>query len=148
VSPYFDSSVVTKWYLPEPDSAAALRLRARFAPPAVLTHLHRVELTTAWQQKVYRKELPAAVVARALGDLNDDVAAGIWIAPAYDLVDVHARAEALSQRHAATLGVRSLDVLHVAAALALEAQRFVTNDNRQGLLAQAVGLKLVRLRKS
>lgn len=148
MSPYFDSSVVTKWYLPEPDSAAALRLRARFAPPAVLTHLHRVELTTAWQQKVYRKELPAAVVARALGDLGDDVAAGIWIVPAYDLVDVHSRAELLSQRHAATLGVRSLDILHVAAALALDAQEFVTNDDRQGLLAQAVGLKLVRLRKS
>jgi predicted nucleic acid-binding protein len=148
VTPYFDSSVITKWYLPEPDSATALRLRARFAPPAVLTHLHRVELTTAWQQKVYRKELTASVVARALGDLDDDVAAGIWAAPAYDLADVHARAEALSRRHAATLGVRSLDILHVAAALALEAQQFVTSNNRQGLLAQAVGLELVPLRKS
>lgn len=44
---YFDTSVITKWYLPEPDSVDALRVRARFAPPAALTHLHRVELVTA-----------------------------------------------------------------------------------------------------
>lgn len=41
---YFDSGLITKRYLPEPDSEAALKLRDRFEPPSPLTHLHRLEL--------------------------------------------------------------------------------------------------------
>jgi hypothetical protein len=146
VSVYFDSGVITKWYLPETDSALALRMRAEFRPPTVLTHLHRVELVTAWNLKVFRREVDAATVAQALLDLESDIEDGIWQTPGYDLLDVHERAEALGRRHAATLGTRSLDILHVAAALALETKYFVTGDERQGALASAVGLKVTRLR--
>jgi predicted nucleic acid-binding protein len=137
LSAYFDSSIITKWYLPEADSAAALRIRARYQPPAALTHLHRVELTTAWHLKVFRRELRLDTVVGALADLEHDVAAGVWEPPAYDLGDVHARAEHLARCHAAALGTRSLDILHVAAALALGATRFVTSDGRQAALAKA-----------
>jgi predicted nucleic acid-binding protein len=147
VTAYFDSSVITKWYLPEPDSAAALTLRARFRPPATLSHLHRVELVTAWQLKIFRREATEATVTQALADLAADVQAGVWQAPAYDLLDVYAQAEALSRRHSAKLGARTLDILHVAAALVLGEQDFVTNDDRQGDLAKACGLRLTRLRK-
>src|SRR5438477_9893362 len=140
LSAYFDSSIITKWYLPEADSAAALRIRARHAPPAVLTHLHRVELTTAWHLKVFRRELRPETVEQAVADLEHDVEAGVWEVPAYDLVDVHARAEHLARRHAAALGTRTLDILHVAAALALGTNDFVTSDRRQAALAKAVRL--------
>jgi predicted nucleic acid-binding protein len=142
---YFDSGIVAKWYLPEADSAAALRVRARYAPPAVLTHLHRVELTTAWHLKVFRRESPLGTVVNALGDLEADVEAGVWEVPRCDLADVHARAESLARRHAATLGTRTLDALHVAAALCLAMEHFVTTDQRQALLAQTAGLKVARL---
>lgn len=145
LSPYFDSSIITKWYLPEADSAAALRIRARHEPPAVLTHLHRVELTTAWHVKVFRRELRLETVLQALADLEHDVEAGVWEPPAYDLGDVHTRAEALARRHAAALGARSLDVLHVAAALALRTTRFVTSDQRQATLAKAAHLETTLL---
>jgi len=122
------------------DSAAALRIRARHEPPAVLTHLHRVELTTAWHLKVFRRDLHLETVVQALADLENDVDAGVWELPAYDLGDVHTRAEHLARRHAAVLGTRSLDILHVAAALALGATRFVTSDQRQASLAKAAHL--------
>ena len=137
---YFDSSIITKWYLPEADSAAALRIRARHEPPAVLTHFHRVELTTAWHLKVFRRELRLETVLQALADLEHDVDTGVWEPPSYDLGDVHTRAEHLARRHAAALGTRSLDILHVAAALALGATRFVTSDQRQASLAKAARL--------
>jgi predicted nucleic acid-binding protein len=140
LSVYFDTSIITKWYLPEADSAAALRLRARHEPPAILTHLHRVELITAWHLKVFRRELRLATALHALSDLEHDVDAGLWDPPAYDLGDVHARAEQLARRHTAALGARSLDILHVAAALALGATRFVTSDRRQASLARAADL--------
>jgi predicted nucleic acid-binding protein len=53
---------------------------------------------------------------------------------------VHSRAEHLARRHAAVLGTRTLDILHVAAALALGATRFVTSDRRQASLAKAARL--------
>jgi predicted nucleic acid-binding protein len=146
VTAYFDTSVVTKWYLPEPDSADALRIRQRFAPPAVLTHLHRVELATAWHLKVFRREISKGIVEQALGHVEDDVAAGLWELPAYDLVEVFAHAESLSRRHTSTLGVRSLDILHVAAALALSSSAFVTHDQQQASLAKAAGLRVTTLR--
>jgi len=146
VTAYFDTSVVTKWYLPEPDSAAALRVRARFAPPAVLTHLHRVELVTAWHLKVFRHEIAKEIIGQAWSHVEDDVAAGLWQLPDYDPVDVYSRAESLSRRYTSILGARSLDILHVAAAVVLDASAFVTHDDRQARLAKAAGLPVITLR--
>jgi predicted nucleic acid-binding protein len=53
---------------------------------------------------------------------------------------VFAASERLARRHVATLGVRTLDSLHVAAALELGAGRFWTFDDRQTRLAEAEGL--------
>ena len=131
--------------MPEADSAAALRARNRFPPPAVLTHLHRVELLNAWQLKVFRREMEAATIALARSDLDADVAAGVWCAPSYDLPDVFRRAEEISATRSAGLGTRSLDILHVAAALTLGLRVFVTADHRQASLASAVGLRVVEL---
>ena len=142
---YFDTSVITKWYLPEPDSAEALRVRAWFAPPAVLTHLHRVELVTAWHLKVFRHEIPRGIVEQAWGHVEADIAAGLWELPAYDLVDVYSQAESISRRYTAILGARSLDILHVAAALILGAPAFITDDDRQARLARAAGLRVTML---
>ena len=51
----------------------------------------------------------------------------------------------LAREHTAALGTRSLDVLHVAAALALRERNFVTGDDRQAKLAAAVGLRVTKL---
>ncbi len=102
-----------------------------------------MELTTAWHLKVFRKEVRLETVLNALADLEHDVEAGVWAPPAYDLADVHARAERLARRHAAVVGARSLDILHVAAAQALGLGDFVTGDRRQAALARAVGFTTI-----
>jgi predicted nucleic acid-binding protein len=48
---------------------------------------------------------------------------------------------ALARRHGPRLGIGTLDSLHLAAALQLEAERFWTFDERQAKLAKAEGLK-------
>jgi len=58
------------------------------------------------------------------------------------LTDVHSRAEELSKRQTAAGGHRSLDVLHVATALHLEAEEFLTFDANQRKLASAAGLNV------
>ncbi|HEX7670793.1 MAG TPA: type II toxin-antitoxin system VapC family toxin [Polyangiaceae bacterium] len=143
MSAYFDTSVVTKWYVREADSEAALRLRQRFEPPATLTHLHRLELSNAWHLKVFRKEMKKTELTSARGDLQADVDAGIWLTPDYDLSDVFRRAEELSSLHTPKLGTQSLDILHVAAAMELSARTFVTGDAKQAKLAMACRLEVV-----
>ena len=142
---YFDTSFITKWYLPEADSAQALRIRSRFAPPAALTHLHRLELVTAWQLKIFRREIPAKLVEGAWSDLEQDVVDGVCELPTYDLAQVFSRAESLSRQYSSKLGTRSLDVLHVATALVLGAPAFVTADARQAKLAKAAGMRVTSL---
>ena len=58
----------------------------------------------------------------------------------YDLSDVFRRAEELSSLHTPKLGARSLDILHVAAAIELSVKAFVTGDGRQAKLASACRL--------
>jgi len=71
---------------------------------------------------------------------ESDLAGGVFHRLAHPEA-AHAGAIVLSRKHTATLGCRSLDILHVAAALALEADAFHTFDRRQQRLARAEGLK-------
>jgi predicted nucleic acid-binding protein len=56
---------------------------------------------------------------------------------------VYAEARLLVSRWTAKLGTRTLDILHVAAALSLRAEAFHTFDERQRKLAKAAGLRIV-----
>ena len=53
------------------------------------------------------------------------------------------RALQFSADHGERLGTRAIDLLHVACALALESELFLTTDNRQAQLAKAEGLKVI-----
>ncbi len=112
----------------------------------MITHLHRVELATAWRLKVFRGEIPPDVANRAEADLLHDIAAGVWASPSYVLSSVFDRAEALARSHSSSIGTRTLDALHVAAALELRTRSFVTADRRQAKLARAAGLRVTSLR--
>ncbi len=140
---YADSGLVTKWYLPEADSAAALSLRNCYSPPGLLTRLHRLELSNAWRLKQFRGELEGEAIDLATQDLMTDIRGGLWHCPAEPLDDVYARAQELAKDHSATLGTRSMDILHVAAADILRCSHFLTGDRRQARLAEAIGLTLV-----
>jgi hypothetical protein len=51
-------------------------------------------------------------------------------------------AERLSAGHSELIGTPSLDILHVAGALVLGAEQFVTLETRQATLARAAGLRV------
>jgi predicted nucleic acid-binding protein len=113
-----------------------------------MTPLHRLELASAWNLKVFRKEIAAEVVAASLGDLASDVATGLFRVPTISMDEALSTGERLALAHAARLGTRSLDTLHVAAALLVGATDFVTGDERQASLAEEVGLRVTRFRST
>jgi predicted nucleic acid-binding protein len=66
---------------------------------------------------------------------------GVWIPAAFP-ERAWETADDLARRHGAILGIRTLDSLHIACALELNASCFWTFDRRQARLAEAIGLPL------
>lgn len=140
---YFDAGVLLKAYVPEPDSNVADALILEAQPPLPLTHLHEIEMRNALRLKRGRREITQAELRGALRNFQADITAGRLERPAYDLVVVFHKAEELSARYSAATLARSLDILHVAAALIIHASTFVSFDERQRKVARRAGLKLL-----
>ena len=140
---YFDTALLVKAYVEEETSPLADALLRDATIPVAFTGLHGLEVRTALRLKRFRGELTAAELAGALDALQSDLAAGLLAKPDLDLEAVFHRAEALSAKHAAETGARSLDTLHVAAAVELDADAFASFDDRQRAMARKAGLKLL-----
>lgn len=141
---YFDSSVIVASYVQEPRSRKARKaLSAVVSAP--FTPLLDLEVRTVLRRMAGSGRLTSSESESVLSLVDDDVAAGrLWKVP-LDLYATVERAESLSARHAQRFLSRSLDLLHVAAALELGCPNFVTLDTRQARLAVASGLKTADL---
>jgi predicted nucleic acid-binding protein len=139
---YFDSGVLIKSYVEEVNSAVADALISQIAEPIPFTHFHAIEIRTALRLKRARGEITDAQLKGALGALQTDIDGGRLERPAHDLPIVFQKAEDLSAKYAATTLARSLDILHVAAAVVIGSRQFITFDSRQAALASKAGLEL------
>ena len=135
---YADSSFLVSFYIQDSHSAEAIRLKAQH-PSVWITSLNRTEVAHAIHQNVFRGKLSSLEAQRAWNELHQDCAFGVWI-PTNLPERTWETSIDLARRHGPTLGIRTLDSLHVACALELKAQRFWTFDERQARLAEAVGL--------
>jgi len=88
-----------------------------------------------------QKGYPQAIAEAALAKLQANMDAGAVVVASVDWPDVHRLAEKLSARYTGANGHRAFDVLHVATALHLGAQEFLTFDVNQRKLAAAEKLK-------
>lgn len=136
---YADTSFLVSLYTPDANSEPAARLMRRARLPVLLTALGELELANALQLRVFRRELDAATAKSANDLFRVDVAAGIFSIQRISIT-VFNGAMRLSRQHAANLGTRTLDLLHVASALALKADELYTFDQSQRRLAKAIGL--------
>ncbi len=77
-----------------------------------------------------------------LVDLKSDLDSGALRNFSVDWVDVHGLAERMSDEHTVSQGHRLIDILHVATALHLGSEEFLTFDANQIKLARAEGLRV------
>lgn len=108
----------------------------------LLSDLAELELMNALQQRLFRKELKAAEIHAAQTAFKEDLQAGVFQRKPVGTGVIYGRALQLSRKWTATLGTRTLDILHVAFALELGANMFFTFDRQQSKLADAEGLKI------
>ena len=114
----------------------------RVATPLLFTSLHALEVRNGIYSRQYRGDISAADSAQVLTALDADLAAGVWTTTTMLWAETLQTAHHLSRVHTSTIGSRSLDILHVAAALTLGAKTFLTFDTRQRAVAQAEGLRV------
>lgn len=140
---YFDSAIIVKLYVRETTSAEAIRLVGDCEAPYWLTQWQALEVRNAIRLKSFRNEITTAEMAQSIAAFEYDIATGRWQRPVYDLGAIEQKADELSARHSATFGCRTLDIIHVAAAIVIGARQFVTFDARQAAMAKQAGLTVI-----
>ncbi len=140
---YLDTGCLVKLYYPEPDSAAVVeRVAGR---PTFFTPLHELEVVNALNLMRFRGQATESQVLAAMNVIEADLESGVLVAPPAGWPIPFPVAARLALCHSPMIGCRSLNILHCASSDELRAVEFVTTDERQSRLAQAMGLKWVPL---
>jgi predicted nucleic acid-binding protein len=137
---YCDTSFLFSLYAPDANSEAAAAESRRPALALLVTPLCELELINALQLRVFRGELTSRQVDAAYAAIQSDLALGVYSMFPFS-TKVFETARRLSLKHTADTGSRSLDVLHVAAALTVGADVLLSFDEAQKKLAKAAGLR-------
>lgn len=138
---YWDTSALVSLYVRDVHSARAAAEFSAQCGRILLTELQELELANAIHMRVLWRQIPPTAAATALAALTADRAANVYL-PALLPAAAFASARILALEYTPRLGVRSLDLLHVAAAMELKADLFLTFDRRQHTLARGLGLGL------
>ncbi|MBW1790346.1 MAG: type II toxin-antitoxin system VapC family toxin [Deltaproteobacteria bacterium] len=139
---YIDTSVIVKLYIKEECSFEVSHWIRRNNEAIPLTRFHELEFKNAVYLKQFRTEMTNEQVLLVLSKFDDHQKRGVYYRPQINWTDTINFALDLSQSHTKTTGSRSLDILHVASALAIKANRFLTLDKRQSALAGLAGLTI------
>lgn len=138
---FVDASFLFSLYAPDVNSPLAASKMQRAEFPLLLTDLGVIEVANAVALRLFRKEFHPTEAKNVLDLFGGDMEAGVVQVVAVS-ASAYQLARQLAERHSPLLGTRTLDVLHVAAALALKGDTFYTFDRKQAQLASAVGLRL------
>lgn len=139
---YTDTSVLFSLYVTDANSLKADAWRRANPVPIAFTSFHRLELRNALGLAVFQQRLTIEEVGAAWQQVQQDLAGGLLVDKPILWGQLIREAEALAEHHTPSIGSRSLDILHVAAALVSGAIKFCTFDARQVKLAQLAGLQV------
>ena len=148
---YADTNFLTNLYLPRVHLVEAQRVLADFLrrhdEALPFTPLHRLEFRNAIRLAVFRQAEPGelsldrTVARRVLAEHEADLNERVFIEHTpIDWTEALRQAEVLSKANTEEKGFRSLDLLHIGAALSLGAEEFFTFDRGASLLAKLAGL--------
>jgi predicted nucleic acid-binding protein len=136
---YLDTSFVVSLYSVDANSATATVVLQAALLPLLMSSLTEIETVNALGLREFRKEISKTEANVSLRDFEEDLRRGAFLRSALP-ESVFQRARSLSLQSTARLGLRTADLLHVAAALELGSTSFFTFDLRQRKLCSELGL--------
>jgi predicted nucleic acid-binding protein len=140
VKTYADTSFLFSLYATDANSPKADAWRQANPAPLPFTAFHRLELRNGLSLALFQQRLSLHEVQAAWQEVESDCANGLLAGRGGLWHRVMVEAEASALNHTPTVGCRTLDVLHVAAAKLIGTTEFCTFDARQSSLAGRVGL--------
>ena len=144
---YVDTSVIVKLYFKEEHSRNASNWLKKNNEAIPLTSFHELELVNAIHLKQFRTEITLDETRLIMSRFEEHEISGVYYRPQLDWSAIFIHAIDLSKKHSASIGSRSLDILHIASALSINADWFLTFDDRQTKLAALAGLKTETIHK-
>ncbi len=138
---YADSGFVVSLYLTtEGTSAQARKEVKRASKPILLSPLSLLEIRNALNFGINRGEITSDQRDAVLAEIEAQIEKGFFRLVDASQSSIYTKAQELSNNHTPTSATRSLDLMHLAAALLSEARSFLTFDKRQAKAATTEGL--------
>lgn len=139
---YADSSFLVSIYRRDGNNAAAQAFMVKHSPALAFLPLHRVELRNALRFAETQGLITAQERRVAFKQIEDDLRDGLLVHISVAWSNICRRADELSEKHMRANGQRTIDLLHVAAAIESGTRLFLSFDQRQRGLAKAAGLSV------
>ena len=141
---YWDTSALAKLFLVEPDSATFDALVQRPAPIRI-SPLVRYEARLTFLRREREGAIAAHTAVVLSRRLDQDIADGKVevIAAGFAIETEFEQVVQACMNRATPISIRTLDALHVAAALSVGETEFLSNDVRQRAAAVAVGMTVL-----
>ena len=136
---YLDTSFLVSLYGSDVNLEPAIQVMQASEGDHLVTTFGRLEVVNAFALQVFRKEASAAQARFSMDDFERDLRSGVLQLRSLTEQALN-RARELARQTTAMLGTRTADLLHVAAALELEADYLYSFDKRQRELASFVHL--------
>jgi predicted nucleic acid-binding protein len=136
-----DTSFLFSLYGNDSNSPKAITWSATSQKPIMLSALNDYELGNALKLAEFRKTISPGDASVFWSQFESDLANGRLVLNVCNLAEVLNEARRLSATHSLRGGHRAFDILHVAAALHMRAEEFLTFDRNQKLLAGKEGLR-------
>jgi predicted nucleic acid-binding protein len=142
VTAYPDTSFLVSLYVNDEHSFRANELMTKAELPFLLTPFQELELLNAIYANVFRRKIKPLEAKSSISLFRHDISDGVYYLKPF-LSTIFDRGLRLSQKITARAGVRTLDLLHIAAAVEFKARAFYSFDARQKSVAAKLGLAVV-----
>ena len=139
---YADTSFILSLYIQQDSSKTATGFLRHHKISLLFTSLNRHEFRNAVRLCVFRKQITGKEASSVLNLLEEDLRTGVFLSANVPWSLAFNISEELSAKHTESMGVRGMDILHVAVAKSLDVSEFLTFDIRQKALAEKAGLKV------
>jgi predicted nucleic acid-binding protein len=137
-----DTSFLFSFYGRDTFTPAALAAARELAEAPSLSPFNEYEFLNAVRLSCFRLAIGEEQAGAMLEDFAADMASGMLAPEIASLTAILEEAKRLSAKHTRTHGCRAFDILHVAAAVTMKADGFLSFDLNQRELAKVAGLKI------
>ncbi len=138
---YADSGFVVSLYLTtEGTSAQARKEIKRSSKPILLSPFSLLEIRNALNFGINRGDITSDQRDAVFTEIEAQIEKGFFRLVDASQSSIYAKAQELSNKHTPATAARSLDLMHLAAALLSGVRTFLTFDKRQAKAVAAEGL--------